>query len=86
MLRQLDSYYYKESDCLIMVRVAQGLVRMGKSMITVNLFFCDWEIMSRLAVMGPSTVLTVFTDAKGCMYSLPSTSCFRANHSFDNNP
>ncbi len=30
MLRQLAGYYHKEPDCLFMVRIAQGLVHMGK--------------------------------------------------------
>lgn len=64
MLRQLASYYYKEPDCLFMVRIAQGLVHMGKGTITVNPFFCDRGIMSRPAVAGLLTVLTAFTDAK----------------------
>lgn len=72
MLRWLASYYYKEPNCLFTVRVAQGLVHMGKGRITVNLFFCDWEIMSRPAVAGLLMLLTVFTDAKGCIYLLAS--------------
>ncbi|KAL5504235.1 RPN1 [Sanghuangporus vaninii] len=64
MLRQLASYYYKEPDCLFMVRVAQGLVHMGKGTLTVNPFFCDRAIMSRPAVAGLLTVLTAFIDAK----------------------
>lgn len=66
MLRQLASYYYKEPDCLFMVRIAQGLVHMGKGAMTVNPFFADRGIMSRPAVAGLLTVLTAFTDAKGC--------------------
>ncbi|KAL5525680.1 hypothetical protein ACEPAG_7016 [Sanghuangporus baumii] len=64
MLRQLASYYYKEPDCLFMVRVAQGLVHMGKGTLTVNPFFCDRAIMGRPAVAGLLTVLTAFIDAK----------------------
>ena len=67
MLRQLAGYYYKEPDCLFMVRVAQGLVHMGKGTLTVNPYFCDRAIMSRPAVAGLLTVLTAFIDAKSCM-------------------
>ena len=80
MLRQLASYYYKEPDCLFMVRVAQGLVHMGKGMITVSPFFSDREIMSRPAVAGLLTMLMAFADAKGCIFYLfaqLSLSCFR---------
>jgi 26S proteasome regulatory subunit N1 len=65
MLRQLAGYYYKEPDCLFMVRIAQGLVHMGKGTIGINPFFCDRLVMSKPAVAGILAVLTAFTDAKG---------------------
>ncbi|KAI0711277.1 armadillo-type protein [Earliella scabrosa] len=65
MLRQLAGYYYKEPDCLFMVRIAQGLVHMGKGTITINPFFSDRTIMGRTAVAGLLATLTAFTDAKG---------------------
>ncbi|EPS97459.1 26S proteasome regulatory complex non-ATPase subcomplex Rpn1 subunit [Fomitopsis schrenkii] len=65
MLRQLAGYYYKEPDCLFMVRIAQGLVHMGKGTLTINPFFSDRNIMSRTAVAGLLATLLAFTDAKG---------------------
>lgn len=70
MLRQLAGYYYKEPDCLFIVRVAQGLVNMGKGTLTINPFFHDRSIMSRTAVAGLLATLVAFTDAKGCKFSL----------------
>jgi len=67
MLRQLAGYYQKEADCLFMVRIAQGLVHMGKGTIGLNPFFSDRSIMSRPAVAGLLATLTAFTDAKSCM-------------------
>ncbi|GBE87336.1 26S proteasome regulatory subunit rpn-1 [Sparassis crispa] len=64
MLRQLAGYYHKEPDCLFMVRIAQGLVHMGKGTITINPFFSDRNIMSKTAVAGLLATLTAFTDAK----------------------
>ncbi|KAJ7136028.1 armadillo-type protein [Mycena epipterygia] len=64
MLRQLAGYYYKEPDCLFMVRIAQGLVNMGKGTIGLNPFFSDRSIMSRPAIAGLLATLTAFTDAK----------------------
>ncbi|KAF7372642.1 26S proteasome regulatory subunit RPN1 [Mycena venus] len=64
MLRQLAGYYYKEPDCLFMVRIAQGLIHMGKGMIGLNPFFSDRSIMSRPAVAGLLATMTAFTDAK----------------------
>ncbi|KAI5888837.1 26S proteasome regulatory complex, non-ATPase subcomplex, Rpn1 subunit [Schizophyllum commune H4-8] len=65
MLRQLAGYYYKEPDCLFMVRVAQGLVHMGKGTIGLNPFFNDRSTMHRPAVAGLLATLVAFTDAKG---------------------
>ncbi|KAH9942824.1 armadillo-type protein [Amylocystis lapponica] len=64
MLRQLAGYYYKEPDCLFMVRIAQGLIHMGKGTITINPYFSDRNIMSRTAVAGLLATLVAFTDAK----------------------
>jgi 26S proteasome regulatory subunit N1 len=36
ILRNLSSYYYKEPTILFLVRVAQGLVHMGKGLLTLN--------------------------------------------------
>jgi len=36
MLRQLAGYYQKEPDSLFMVRIAQGMVHMGKGTIGLN--------------------------------------------------
>ena len=74
MLRQLAGYYYKEPDCLFIVRIAQGLVNMGKGTITINPFFHDRQIMSRTAVAGLLSTILAFTDAKGCKcYSIGCT-------------
>ncbi|KAF8801079.1 26S proteasome regulatory complex, non-ATPase subcomplex, Rpn1 subunit [Phlegmacium glaucopus] len=64
MLRQLAGYYQKEPDSLFMVRIAQGMVHMGKGTIGLNPFFSDRSIMSRPAVAGLLATLTAFTDAK----------------------
>jgi 26S proteasome regulatory subunit N1 len=64
MLRQLAGYYYKEPDCLFMVRIAQGLVHMGKGTLTLYPYFLDRTIMNRTAVAGLLATLIAFTDAK----------------------
>lgn len=71
MLRQLAGYYYKEPDCLFMVRIAQGLVHMGKGTMAINPFWLDRGVMSKTAVAGLLATLMAFTDAKACK-SLPS--------------
>ncbi|KAF9255501.1 26S proteasome regulatory complex, non-ATPase subcomplex, Rpn1 subunit [Marasmius fiardii PR-910] len=65
MLRQLAGYYAKEPDCLFMVRIAQGLVGMGKGCLGINPFWGDRSVMGKVGVVGLLAVLTAFTDAKG---------------------
>jgi 26S proteasome regulatory subunit N1 len=65
MLRQLASYYHKEGNCLFMVRIAQGLVHMGKGTIGINPYHTDRQLMSRTAVCGLLATLVSFTDAYG---------------------
>lgn len=64
MLRGLAGYYAKEPNCLFMVRIAQGLVHMGKGTIGINPFYNDRTIMSPPAVAGLLSLLVSFTDAK----------------------
>ncbi len=63
MLRQLASYYAKEPDCLFVVRIAQGLVHMGKGTIGINPFHTDRSLMSPVAVCGLLSTLIAFADA-----------------------
>src|SRR5712671_5928793 len=69
MLRQLAGYYHKEPDCRFMVRIAQGLVHMGKGTIGINPFYLDRATLSKPAVAGLLATLTAFTDAKACKCS-----------------
>ena len=46
MLRALSSYYYKEPTMLFLVRVAQGLVHMGKGLLTLNPYHTDGQLLS----------------------------------------
>ncbi|KAJ3081068.1 proteasome regulatory particle base subunit [Quaeritorhiza haematococci] len=64
MLRQLAAYYHKEPNHLFVVRIAQGLLHMGKGTMTINPFYSNRMLLSPVAVCGLLTVLTAFTDAK----------------------
>ncbi len=46
MLRSLASYYYKEPSLLFLVRVAQGLVHMGKGLISLTPYHTDKQLLS----------------------------------------
>nr|XP_019047227.1 26S proteasome regulatory subunit N1 [Kwoniella bestiolae CBS 10118]OCF26157.1 26S proteasome regulatory subunit N1 [Kwoniella bestiolae CBS 10118] len=64
MLRGLATYYAKEADCFFMVRIAQGLVHLGKGTIGINPYFNDGQVMSRTAVAGLLATIVSFTDAR----------------------
>lgn len=46
LLRNLSSYYYKEPVCLFLVRSAQGLVHMGKGLISLAPQHTDRQLLS----------------------------------------
>ncbi|KAI9338537.1 armadillo-type protein [Obelidium mucronatum] len=64
MLRQLAVYYYKNPNVLFGVRIAQGLVHMGKGTVTLNPYHSNKTLLNPVAISGLITVLTAFTDAK----------------------
>ncbi len=64
LLRQLASYYHREPECLFMVRIAQGLLHMGKGTLSINPFHTDRQVLSRVAAGGLLTVLVAMIDAK----------------------
>ncbi|KAI0478953.1 armadillo-type protein [Xylariaceae sp. FL0804] len=64
LLRQLASYYHRDQDSLFMVRIAQGLLHMGKGTMTLNPFHTDRQILSRVSTAGLLAVLVAMIDAK----------------------
>ncbi|KAL4435475.1 hypothetical protein ABPG77_006237 [Micractinium sp. CCAP 211/92] len=57
ILRNLSSYYYKEPTLLFLVRVAQGLVHMGKGLLTLNPYHSDNTLLNGTALAGILAVL-----------------------------
>ncbi len=60
MLRQLAGYYSKEPNHLFIVRIAQGLLHLGKGLMTLSPFQSDGLLMSKTAVAG---LLAIFHSA-----------------------
>jgi len=60
MLRQLSEFYKKDADELYMVRIAQGLLHMGKGLVTLNPFHSDQELLRK---SGIASLLCVFHAA-----------------------
>ena len=64
VLRQLAQYHAKDQNNLFMVRIAQGLVHLGKGTLTLNPFHSDRQLMSPVAVAGLLAVLVAMLDVK----------------------
>ena len=64
LLRQLASYYHRDPGALFMVRIAQGLLHMGKGTLTLNPFHTDRSVLSRVAASGLLTVLVALIEPK----------------------
>ncbi|KEZ41138.1 26S proteasome regulatory subunit rpn-1 [Scedosporium apiospermum] len=63
LLRQLAGFYARDQEALFMVRIAQGLLHMGKGTLSVNPFHTDRQILSRVATAGLLAVLVAMIDA-----------------------
>lgn len=64
MLRQLAQFHAKDPNNLFMVRIAQGLVHLGKGTLTLSPYHSDRQLLSPVAVAGLLAVLIGFLDVK----------------------
>ncbi|KAH7328345.1 armadillo-type protein [Stachybotrys elegans] len=64
LLRQLASYYHRDQDALFMVRIAQGLLHMGKGTLSINPFHTDRQVLSRVATAGLLSTLVALIEPK----------------------
>ncbi|XP_052207824.1 26S proteasome non-ATPase regulatory subunit 2 homolog A [Diospyros lotus] len=64
MLRNLSSYYYKEASLLFCVRIAQGLVHLGKGLLTLAPYHSERFLLSPTALAGITTLLHACLDMK----------------------
>ncbi|KOS17843.1 26S proteasome regulatory subunit rpn-1 [Escovopsis weberi] len=64
LLRQLASYYHREPDALFMVRIAQGLLHMGKGTLSLNPFHSDRQVLSHVSTAGLLATMVAMIDPK----------------------
>ncbi|KAJ1732737.1 proteasome regulatory particle base subunit [Coemansia biformis] len=64
LLRQLATYYHKDADLLFIVRIAQGLLHMGKGTMTVNPYHHDRSLLSHTALAGLLVPIVAMTNAE----------------------
>eukprot|EP01102_Stenamoeba_stenopodia_P019910 TRINITY_DN7614_c0_g2_i2.p1 TRINITY_DN7614_c0_g2~~TRINITY_DN7614_c0_g2_i2.p1 ORF type:complete len:698 (-),score=106.83 TRINITY_DN7614_c0_g2_i2:73-2166(-) len=69
LLRQLVGYYYKDPNHLFVVRIAQGLLHMGKGTLTLSPFHSHGILMSRVAISGLLIFLHSCLDLKNIILS-----------------
>ncbi|KAK9903923.1 hypothetical protein WJX75_000553 [Coccomyxa subellipsoidea] len=67
MLRSLGSYYYKEPTLLFLVRVAQGLVHMGKGLLNLAPIHTDGHLLSGVQLAGILALLHSCFDLKSSL-------------------
>ena len=73
LLRGLASYYSREPNCLFMVRIAQGMVHLGKGTMTLNPYHTDRQVLSRVSIAGLLPILIAMMDGQQC--NPPRQSC-----------
>lgn len=64
IFRKLASYYSKESDPLFCVRMAQGLLYMGKGMLSLQPYYSERFLLSKVGMAGVLIFLTSLFDIK----------------------
>ena len=68
LLRGLASYYYREVNCLFMVRIAQGMLHLGKGTVTLNPYHTDRQVLSRVSIAGLLPILIAMMDSHQCTF------------------
>lgn len=64
LLRQLASYYIKSPDTLFMVRIAQGLLHLGKGALTLSPFNVERTVLSNTALASLLTISVALLDPR----------------------
>ena len=64
LLRQLASYYHRDQDALFMVRIAQGLLHMGKGTMSLSPFHNDRQVLSGVSAAGLLVTMLTMLDSK----------------------
>lgn len=73
LLRQLASYYSKSPDSLFMVRIAQGILSLGKGTLSLTPFNIERSILNKVSLASLLTVAVSLLDPKAFILSDSST-------------
>jgi 26S proteasome regulatory subunit N1 len=69
ILRQLATYYAKEPNHLFLVRIAQGLLHLGKGLLTINPLQSDQMLVNKVSLSGLLIVMHAALDMKNTILS-----------------
>ena len=69
IFRKLASYYSKESETLFCIRISQGLLYMGKGMLSLQPYYSERFLLSKVAMAGVAIFLTSLFDIKSTLLS-----------------
>lgn len=71
LLRQLAGYYAKEPNHLFLVRIAQGLLHLGRGVMTLSPFHADHMLYSKVGMAGLLVLMHTATNLKEskCMFT-----------------
>lgn len=67
LLRSLAAYYNEETNPLFMVRIAQGLLYMGKGLITLDPIYSHKLLINNPGIAGLLITLFSFTETEGLL-------------------
>ena len=67
LLRSLAGYYNEETNPLFMVRIAQGLLHMGKGIITLDPIYSHKLLLNNIGMSGVLITLFAFTETEGLL-------------------
>jgi 26S proteasome regulatory subunit N1 len=63
-LRQLAAYYSEETNPLLIVRIAQGLLHMGKGLMTINPVYSNNFLVNNVGLAGLLIAILSFTEVE----------------------
>lgn len=67
LLRELAAYYAKDANTLFIVRVAQGVLFMGKGLLTIHPYMFDRQLLNPVCLAGLLSVTIAALDAKSTL-------------------
>lgn len=67
--RKLASYYSKENEPLFCIRMSQGLLYMGKGMLSIQPYYSERFLLSKVGMAGVIIFLTSLLDIKSTLLS-----------------